>query len=96
MIFPNSPKLTGESFCRSSITILFLFLSFDPGIWKQPKGVSNRGFPPYCHQGFDVLMICIVVFNCSVILSLGNLYNIYILQYVPDTLIVLVVLIMMT
>ena len=46
-----------------------------------------------------MLLICFVIFvvlNYSAILCLGNLYTLYILQYVPDTLIVLVVLIMMT
>ena len=38
----------------------------------------------------------LVVLNYSVILCLGNLYTLNILQYVPDTLIVFVVLIMMT
>ena len=37
-------------------------------------------------------MIFLVVFNCSVILSLGNLHTLYILQYVPDTLIVLIMM----
>ena len=44
----------------------------------------------------SVIKVLMMLLDILVVLSLGNLYTLYILQYIPDTLIVLVVLIMMT
>ena len=64
------------------------------------SGNSQKVFPTadFHHIIIKILLLLIflVVLNYSVVLSLGNLYTLYILQYFPDTLIVLVVLIMMT
>ena len=93
MRFPNSPKR--KFFVDLQSPFCFFFFPLFLG-----SGNSQKVFPTadFHHIVIKVLLLLIflVVFSCSVILCLGNLYTIYILQYVPDILIVLVVLIMMT